>query len=159
MKTLVIVLVGALITTSCAASACGTPTPTMQAKVNLEESTELKKLVLAAADEADEIFIGTVIGLEHAASGTSEFGSVRLSVEETLKGPRSTVRTVQWQESVIIACKQSAMFLSVGFRPKEKFIVYVRDGKVFRSAAADHLRSGMLTLADERAIAIRASGT
>ena len=159
MKTLALLLVGTLLAASGAASACSTPTPAMRDKINLEESKQLKILAVAAADEADEIFIGTVTELEHSTSGATGFGSVSFAVEETLKGQSKTVTTVHWQGSVIISCKQSAMFLNVGFRQKGKFIVYVRDGKVFRSAAADHLRSGMLTLTEERAIAIRAGNT
>lgn len=40
-----------------------------------------------------------------------------------------------------------------------KFVVYVRGGEVFRSEAADHLRTGLLTLEQERAIGSGVDGS
>ena len=48
------------------------------------------------------------------------------------------------------------MFHNVGFRPNGEYIIYLRDGEVVRSAAADHLHSGLLTLYEEQEIVISA---
>ena len=142
-----------------AAIACGTHPPAVQSKINAEELAELQKLARAAVHDADEILLGTVTDLTRPTWGSPEFGSVSFNVSETLKGEPSSTRTAQWKDKFIYSCQPSAMFHNVGFRLRGKFIVYIRGGDVVRSAAADHLRSGLLTLEQEQAIAVGGGGS
>ncbi|MBP6330453.1 MAG: hypothetical protein KA357_11590, partial [Dokdonella sp.] len=59
-------------------------------------------------------------------------------------------RHAEWVAAFTYSCQPSAMFHNVGFRPGGRYIVYLRDGSVTRSEAADDLRSGLLPLAQER---------
>ena len=154
----------ALIAVSCmvgpgAAVACGTHPPAVQSKIDAAEATEIRKLARVAADDADRILIGTVTDLARAAWQSGEFGSISLDIEETLKGDSSPNATARWKDRFVYSCRQSEMFHDVGFRISGRFIVYIRDGEVVRSAAADHLRSGLLSLEEERAIAAAGSGS
>jgi hypothetical protein len=159
MKALTLPIAVLLLLSSGAAGACGTRAPAVQAEIDAQELAELRKLALAAANEAEEIYVGTVTDVSRPAWGTQEFGSVAFSVHQTLKGQPASTRAAQWQDRFVYSCQQSDMFHNVGFRPGGVFIVYVRDGKVFRSGAADHLRSGLLTLEQEQAIAAGAGGS
>jgi hypothetical protein len=140
------------------AIACGTPRPVIQSKVETDDLAELQKRAQAAAQEADEVFVGTVTDLTRSTMRSHEFRTVRLSVAETLKGQPSSTRTAQWKETLSLSCRLSANFDNVGFRLGGTYIVYLRDGKVIRSGAADHLRSGLFTLEHERTIAAAESG-
>jgi len=142
-----------------AAIACGTRPPGEQSKINARELAELQKLARAVARDADEIFLGTVTDLARSSLGSPAFGSVSFTVGETLKGQPLLTRTAQWKDKFIYSCQPSAMFHNVGFRPGGKFIVYTRGGQVVRSAAADHLHSGLLTLQQEQAIAVSVGGS
>jgi len=153
MKARVLLAMAAALCAAQPASACGTHLPEVQAKIDAAELAELLELTRIATQEADEIFIGTVTDLVRPAVEPPGIGSVRFAVEQTLKGERSPVRTERWKAQFTFACRESASFHDVGFRPGGTFIVYVRDGEVMRSAAADHLRSGLLGLDQERAIA------
>ena len=79
-------------------------------------------------------------------------------VAKMLKGLHASSITARWKDRFVYSCQPSEMFYNVGFRPGGTFIVYVRDGLVLRSGAADHLRSGLLTLDQEQAIAASAGG-
>lgn len=154
MKALTALITVSLFLSASATNACITYPPAVQSKINAEELAKLQSLAKAAAHDADEIFIGTVTDLTRPTSGLPQVGSVSFSLDATLKGKPSPTMTAQWQESFTYSCQQSASFHNVGFRPNGKFIVYVRDGKVVRSAAADYLRSGLLSLEEEQAVAI-----
>ena len=73
-----------------------------------------------------------------------------IAVSETLKGEAMAIRHAEWVAAFTYSCQPSAMFHNVGFRPGGRYIVYLRDGSVTRSEAADDLRSGLLPLAQER---------
>lgn len=156
MKLIASLLACALVFGPGSAAACGTHLPAVQAKIDAEKLAALQSLARIAAQDAEAIFIGTVTELTRPSLGALELGSASFAVEETLKGKPSVARTEQWADTFVYSCQESAMFHNVGFRPGGKFIVYVRDGKVIRSAAADHLRSGLLTLEKEQAIAVAA---
>ncbi len=138
------------------ASACGTHAPAEQAEIDAKELAELQKLTRAVTIDSEEIFVGTVTELTRPSQGKPEFGSVSFTVEETIKGQPSSTRTVKWKDKFIYSCQPSAMFHNVGFRPGGKFVVYLNSGEVLRSEAADHLRTGLLTLEQELAIAVSA---
>lgn len=140
-----------------AADACGTRAPAVQAKIDAAELAALEKLTVAAAHSADAVFIGSVT--QRARPGQGGQGSVSFAVEASLKGQVPAAYTASWKEHFVYSCEPSAMFQNVGFRDGGTFIVYVRDGQVIRSAAADHLRSGLLTLERERAIVADAKGS
>ena len=135
------------------AEACGSYSPEQQAKKNAAEKASLHTLCKDATSNADLIIIGTVSHLSRPNLQTGEFGTATFSIDETLKGHSLPNLTVQWKEKFIYSCQQSEMFHNVGFRLGGKFIIYLRDGQVFRSAAADYLRSGLLSLNDEKATA------
>jgi hypothetical protein len=141
------------------AIACGTPHPVAHSKMKTDDLAELQRLAHAASQDADEVFVGTVTYLTRSTVRSREFGTVSLDVAETLKGQSSSTRTAQWKETFVISCQESASFHNVGFRPGGKYIVYIRGGKVIRSGAADHLRSGLFTLEQERTIAAAESGS
>ncbi|TCZ78323.1 hypothetical protein [Lysobacter sp. N42] len=154
MKALTLPVTVSLLLLSGFAGACGTRPPAVQAEIDARELAELRKLAHAAAQQAEEIYVGTVTHLTRPTWGTDEMGSVTFTINQTFKGEPAPTRTAQWQGAFVYSpCDPSAMFHNVGFRPGGVFIVYVRGGKVFRSDAADHLRSGLLSLEEERAIA------
>lgn len=142
-----------------AAMACGTHPPAVQSKIDVAELLALRALASTAARDADQILIGTVTILARPVWQSSEFGSVTFGIRETLKGEPSSSITVRWKDRFIYSCQPSEMFHNVGFRPGGTFIVYIRDGEVFRSGAADHLRSGPLSLDEERATAATRGGS
>ncbi|VXB16743.1 conserved exported hypothetical protein [Luteimonas sp. 9C] len=153
MKARALLSMAALLLAAQTAVACGTRLPAVQAQIDAADLAELLELTRVATQEADAIFIGTVTALVHPTIDQPERGSVRLAVEQTLKGDPSPVQAARWKTQFTFACRQSASFHDVGFRAGGRFIVYVRHGEVTRSAAADHLRSGLLGLDQERAIA------
>lgn len=149
-----IVIVASILLAPGAAMACGTHSPAEQARIDAAERAALRALAVDAARDADRILIGTVTQLARPAPGSGEAGTVTFAVDEVLKGEASASATLAWKERfVYAACRPSAMFHNVGFRPGGRFIVYVRDGAVFRSGAADGLRSGLFALDEERATA------
>ncbi len=154
-----IVLAVVLALAPVAADACGTRAPAVQANIDAAELAALEKLTVAAAHSADAVFIGSVTQLARPAQGAGGQGSVSFAVEASLKGQVPDAYTASWKEHFVYSCQPSAMFHNVGFRDGGTFIVYVRDGRVIRSAAADHLRSGLLTLEHERAIVVDAKGS
>jgi len=142
-----------------AAVACGTRTPEVQSKIDAAELDTLRSLVSAGANNTDLIFIGTVTALDRPAHGPGEFGTATFDVAETLKGPAAPSQTVRWKAKFIYSCQESDMFYNVGFQNGGTFIVYVRDGEVSRSAAADQLRDGAsLKLDEERALIAKLGG-
>jgi hypothetical protein len=159
MKNLAALTVVSLLLGCGAAIACGTPQPVTHSKIGTDDLAELQRLAQSAAQDADEVFVGTVTDLTRPIVRSQEFGTVSLTVAETLKGQSSATRTAQWKETLVISCQESANFHNVGFRPGGKYIVYIRGGKVIRSGAADHLRSGLFTLEQERTIAAAESGS
>lgn len=159
MKAFALLVAVSLLLSSSVVSACGTHPPAVQAQINAAELAELQKLARAAVHEAEEIYVGTVRELTRPEWGTTDLGSVSFVVHETLKGEPADTRFALWKDTFSYSCQPSAMFHNVGFRPGGKFIVYVRGGQVVRSGAADHLRSGLLTLEQERAIALGAGGS
>lgn len=136
-----------------AATACGSNSPEVQSKIDAAELTELRALATAAARDADQIFIGTVTGLSRPVRQSGEYGSVTFDVKETLKGAASPRTTARWKDNFIYSCQASKMFHNVGFRPGGTFIVYLRNGQIFRSGAADDLHNSLLSLTEERATA------
>lgn len=153
MKQAAVLLIASMLAPG-AAMACGTLAPAVQARIDATELAAVRALAVDAARDADRILIGTVTQLARPAPGSGEAGTVTFAVDEVLKGEASASATLAWKERfVYAACRPSAMFHNVGFRPGGRFIVYVRDGAVFRSAAADHLRSGLFALDEERATA------
>jgi hypothetical protein len=152
MKARVLFATAALLLAAQTAVACGTRLPAEQSQIDAADLAELLEFTRVATQQADEIFIGTVTALVRPTMDQPERGSVRVAVEQTLKGDPSPVRTARWKEQFTFACRQSASFHNVGFRPGGTFIVYVRKGEVMRSAAADHLRSGLLGLEQEQAL-------
>ena len=159
MKSFAIPLAVAMLVSSGAANACGTHAPALQAEIDARELAELQRLARAAAREAEQIYVGTVTDLTRPAWGSQEMGSVSFAVHQTLKGEPAPSQTAQWKDKFIYSCQSPDMFHNVGFRPGGRFIVYVRAGKVFRSDAADHLRSGLLSLDQEQAIAVTGGGS
>lgn len=159
MKALFFLLAVSIVIAPRVASACGTHPPAVQSKINAEELAKLQQLAGTAAHEAEEIFIGTVTELIRPTQHKGELGSVSFAVEETIKGQASSTRTAQWRDRFVYSCQPSAMFHNVGFRPDGRFVVYIRSGKVMRSEAADHLRTGLLSLEQERTIAAGAGGS
>lgn len=141
-----------------AAMACGTHSPAVQSKIDAAELSALRVLANAASRDADQILIGTVTHLSRPVGQSADFGSVTFDVEEWLKQGSSPSRTVRWNDRFIYSCQPSEMFHNVGFRLGGTFIVYIRDGQVFRSGAADHQRSGLLSLEEERTTAAGAPG-
>lgn len=139
-----------LVFLSVTATACGTHPPDEQGKIDAAELSALRSMALRAAREADRILIGTVTGLADPANESGGLGSVTLSVQDTLKGQNSEHLRVRWKPRFIYSCQPSEMFRNVGFRLHGKYIVYIRDGDVFRSDAADDLRSGLLSLDEEK---------
>ena len=141
------------------AMACGTRTPEVQSKIDAAELATLRSLVSAGVNNTDLIFIGTVTALDRPAHGSGEFGTATFDVAETLKGPAAPSQTLRWKTKFIYSCQESDTFYNVGFRNGGNFIVYVRDGEVTRSAAADQLRDGAsLKLNEERAIISKLGG-
>jgi hypothetical protein len=159
VKALALATTISLLVATAPASACGTYSPAEQSRIDADELNKLQELAHTASREAEEIFIGTVTELARPDRGSPELGSVSFTVEESLKGPASPARNARWKDKFVYSCQPSAMFHNVGFRPGGKFIVYVRGGEVLRSAAADHLRSGLLSLEQERVIAAGAGGS
>jgi len=157
MKVLAALLISWFALGSSAAMACGTHPPAVQSKIDATELAELRALASAAARDADQIFIGTVTNLSRPVWQSGEFGTVTFDVKEILKGAPSTSMTVRWKDKFIYSCNPSEMFHNVGFRPDGTFIIYIRDGQIIRSGAADHLRSGLLSLDDERTTATAGS--
>lgn len=141
------------------AMACGAHSPAVQSKMDAAELTELRAQASAAARNADQIFIGTVTALSRPVWQSGDFGSVTFNVATTIKGKPASSITVRWKDRFIYSCQPSQMFYNVGFRADGTFIVYVQDGQVLRSGAADHLRSGLLSLDQERAIAASGGGS
>ncbi|OPZ09896.1 MAG: hypothetical protein BWZ07_02930 [Alphaproteobacteria bacterium ADurb.BinA280] len=132
------------------ALACGTHPAQEQAKIDAQELGKLQGLVRDSARDADAVFIGTVSALSQSAAGSKAPGKVTIAVSETLKGEAMAIRHAEWVAAFTYSCQPSAMFHNVGFRPGGRYIVYLRDGSVTRSEAADDLRSGLLPLAQER---------
>ena len=159
MKAFALPLAVAIFVSSGAASACGTRAPAVQAEIDARELAKLQQLARAAAQEAEHIYVGTVTELTRPAWGSQEMGSASFVVHQTLKGEPASSQNAQWKDKFVYSCQPSDMFHNVGFRPGGKFIVYVRDRKVFRSGAADHLRSGLLSLDQEQAIAVSGGGS
>jgi hypothetical protein len=159
VKALTALVVASLLLGPSVAVACGTHSPPIQSKIDAAELAALRPLASAAAHDADQILIGTVTSLSRPTSQSGEFGSVTLGVTETLKGEPSSSTTAKWRDQFIYSCQPSEMFYNVGFRPGGTFIVYIRGGQVFRSDAADHLRSGLLPLDEERATAATGGGS
>lgn len=150
MKQAAVLLIASMLAPG-AAMACGTHAPAVQARIDATELAAVR--ALAAARDADRILVGTVTALARPAPGSGASGTATLAVDEVLKGAAAASATLSWQERFVYSCQPSAMFHNVGFRDGGRFIVYVRDGAVFRSAAADHLRSGLFALDEERATA------
>lgn len=150
MKQAAVLLIASMLAPG-AAMACGTLAPAVQARIDATELAAVR--ALAAARDADRILVGTVTALARPAPGSGASGTATLAVDEVLKGAAAASATLSWQERFVYSCQPSAMFHNVGFRDGGRFIVYVRDGAVFRSAAADHLRSGLFALDEERATA------
>ena len=154
MKQAAVLLIASMLLAPGAAIACGTHAPAVQARIDAAELAAGRALAATAARDADRILVGTVTQLARPAWGSGESGSVTFDVDEVLKGDAAASSvTVAWQDRFVYSCQPSAMFHNVGFRDGGRFIVYVRDGAVFRSAAADHLRSGLFALDEERATA------
>ena len=139
--------------------ACGTRVPAVQSEIDAAELASMRALASSAARDADQIFIGTVTNLSRPQWQSGEFGSVTFRVAESLKGGTSHLLALRWKDKFTYSCQPSEMFFNVGFRPGGTFIVYTRDGQVVRSAAADHLRSGLLSLDEERATAASVGGS
>lgn len=139
--------------------ACGTHAPAKQASIDAAELASLRALASAAARDADQVFIGTVTSLTRPSVQSGEFGSVTFRVAESLKGRSPSRLAVRWKDTFTYSCRPSETFYNVGFRQGGAFIVYVRDGQAFRSAAADHLRSGLLSLDEERAATASVGGS
>lgn len=158
MKVIAALLISLLMLGPDTATACGTNPPEIQSKIDATDLAELRALATATARDADQIFIGTVTDLSRPVRQSGEFGSVTFDVKETLKGAVSPRMTARWKDNVIYSCQASKMFHNVGFRPGGTFIVYLRNGQIFRSGAADDLRSSLLSLAEEHATAA-ASGS
>lgn len=152
MKQAAVLLIASMLAPG-AAMACGTHAPAVQARIDATELAAVRALAAAAARDADRILVGTVTALARPAPGSGASGTATLAVDEVLKGEAAASATLSWQERFVYSCQPSAMFHNVGFRDGGRFIVYVRDGAVFRSAAADHLRSGLFALDEERATA------
>lgn len=150
MKQAAVLLIASMLAPG-AAMACGTLAPAVQARIDATELAAVR--ALAAARDADRILVGTVTALARPAPGSGASGTATLAVDEVLKGAAAASATLSWQERFVYSCQPSAMFHNVGFRDGGRFIVYVREGAVFRSAAADHLRSGLFALDEERATA------
>lgn len=159
MKPIPTLLAISLLLAPGAVMACGTRAPAVQSKIDAAELASLRVLASAAARDADQIFIGTVTSLTRPEAQPGKVGSVTFRVDEALKEASDPILTVSWKEHFTYSCSASDGFHNVGFRPGGKFIVYIRDGHVFRSAAADHLRSGLLSLVEERATAAHAGGS
>jgi len=131
--------------------ACGTRLPEVQQKIDAGQLQRLRALTVELAQASDVIVVGTVTALEQPVHGSPDVGSVTLAVSETLKGVHSPIRVLAWRPAgVAYSCDQSNYFESVGFRDAGAYIVYVKDGRVVRAAAADELReSSLLKLAEE----------
>ena len=148
-----------LLLPSVSVMACGTRTPAVQRKIDAAQLASIRTLASAAALNADQIFIGTVTNLSRPKGQSSEFGFVTFRVAESLKGGPSPNLTLRWKDKFTYSCQPSETFYNVGFRQSGTFIVYTRNGQVVRSAAADHLRSGLLSLDEERATAANVGGS
>lgn len=130
--------------------ACGTLPAEEQQQLDAEHLQHLQALTTDMADKADLIFVGTVTSLERPARDPQQPGHVTLSVSNTLKGSDAHSQTLEWENVFILSCNPADSFANVGFRPDGVFIVYVKDGRVSRSAGADELRdASLLKLADE----------
>lgn len=139
-------------------AACGTLPSEQQSKIDAAELATLRTLTSTAANDADHILIGTVTSLSKPAINSDEFGSVTFNVEETLKGNSLPELTLQWKDKFTYSCQPSNSFYNVGFRTGGKYIVYIRDGQVFRSDAADQLRNNLFSLDEERTTAASGNG-
>lgn len=144
------VFTSSLVFVSGIALACGTHPPDVQSKIDAAELSSLRTMASNASREADRILIGTVTSLVEPTSETDGLGSVTMNVHDMLKGQASESASARWKPRFVYSCQPSEMFRNVGFRLHGKFIVYIRDGEVIRSEAADNLRSGLLSLDEER---------
>lgn len=140
-------------------AACGTLPSEQQSKIDAAELATLRTLTSTATSNADQILIGTVTSLLKPAMNSGEFGSVTFNVEETLKGNSLPELTVQWKDKFTYSCQPSNGFYNVGFRTGGKYIVYIRDGQVFRSDAADQLRNSLYSLDEERITVANGNGS
>lgn len=98
------------------------------------------------------VLVGKVTALSRPGGQADGVGSVAFAVSDTLKGAPVDSIDARWKEKFVYSCEPAEQFHNVGFRQGGSFIVYIRDGEVFRAAAADELRSGLLSLEDERGI-------
>ncbi len=155
MRMLAAVCVLCLLTASPLAEACGTRLPEIQQRIDAEELAKLKTLTIEAAAEADLVIVGTVTSLVRPVLGGTQPGTVTLAVSETLKGTHAPTRTLPWQEATTLSCVESDSFRNVGFRDGGYFIVYVKEGRVMRSKAADALgESSLLKPSQEQALVL-----
>lgn len=140
-----------LLIASPSAEACGTRSLEQQEQIDSEQLAKLKSLTIETAKDADVVVIGKVTALVRPVSGSERPGTVSLAVSETLKGAHSSTRTIRWKEAFVLSCQPADSFRNVGFRQDGRYIVYVKDGMVLRSAPADELRSSsLLKLSEER---------
>ena len=132
------------------AAACGTLPAEQHRQQDAEQLQRLRVLTVDMAKTADAIFVGSVTALQRPDSAAQRAGQVTLAVTETLKGPQAPTRVLAWDNHFIYSCDPAAMFGNVGFRDGGVYIVYVKNDRVIRSAAADALRdSSLLGLSDE----------
>lgn len=132
------------------AGACGTLPAEQQQQLDAEQLQQLHALTTDMANTAEAIFVGSVTALDRPLRDPQRSGQVTLTVSTTLKGPEAKSRTLAWDDRFILSCNRAEGFDHVGFRDGGAYIVYVKDDRVLRSAAADALRdSALLKLSDE----------
>ena len=132
------------------AAACGTLPAEQQRQQDAEQLQRLRSLTTDMARSADAIFVGSVTALQRPDRAARRSGEVSLAVARTLKGPQAREQTLAWDDHFIYSCNPAENLGNVGFRDAGAYIVYIKDARVIRSAAADALRdSALLSLADE----------
>lgn len=132
------------------ATACGTLPSEQQQQQDAEQLQRLRALTTDMARSADAIFVGSVTALQRPDRAARRSGEVSLAVARTLKGPQAREQTLAWDDHFIYSCNPAENFGNAGFRDTGAYIVYIKDARVIRSAAADALRdSALLSLADE----------
>ena len=152
MKALLIASFACLVAFAPPALACGTRLPEIQRKIDAAQLQRLRELTVEAAQAADQVVIGTVTALVRPVPGSGDAGSVTLAVSETLKGRHLSSRVLAWSDAgFVVSCDETDSFNNGGLRDGGDYIVYVREGRVVRAAAADELRaSALLELSEER---------
>lgn len=141
------------------AVACGTLPAEQQQEQDAEQLQRLRALTTDTAKSADAIFVGIVTALQRPDRAGQRSGQVTLAVTETLKGSQAREQTLTWDDHFIYSCNPAESFDNIGFRDGGSYIVYIKNERVIRSAAADALRdSALLSLADEISLIVAGEG-